>query len=176
MKKEIRFSGFGGQGIILMGHILGKAAVLDDKDVTLTKSYGPEARGGACSTDIIVADSRINYPQVRRPDVLVSMSQSALDTYLPKLDDKGVLIIDTGLVDEPERGAIGLPATKIAVEELGLKMVANIVMLGYFAAKTGYVSREAMKEAIADLVPKGTEEKNIEAFAIGYSEGTSNSE
>ncbi len=170
MKKEIRFSGFGGQGIILMGHILGKAAVLDDKDVTLTKSYGPEARGGACSTDIILGDSRINYPQVRKPDVLVSMSQSALDTYLPSLEDEGSLIIDTGLV-ETARDSVGLPATKIAEEELGLRMVANIVMLGYFAAKTGYVGKDALKESIESLVPKGTEEKNIKAFEMGYQRG-----
>ncbi len=167
MKQEIRFSGFGGQGIILMGHILGKAGVLDGKDVTLTKSYGPEARGGACSTDIIISNSRINYPQVRNPDVLISMSQSALDTYLPTLDDDGILIIDTGLV-ETERESIGLPATKIAEEEIGLRMVANIVMLGYFAAKTGYVGKDAMKDAIESLVPSGTEEKNINAFEIGY--------
>ncbi|MFO7793014.1 MAG: 2-oxoacid:acceptor oxidoreductase family protein [Candidatus Saliniplasma sp.] len=169
MKREIRFSGFGGQGIILMGHILGKAAVLDGKDVTLTKSYGPEARGGACSTDIIVGDSRIHYPQVRKPDVLISMSQSALDTYLPQLGEDGTLIIDTGLV-ETEREHVGLPATKIAEEELGLRMVANIVMLGYFTAKTGFVGKEAVEEAIADLVPKGTEEKNLKAFNMGYEE------
>lgn len=170
MKREIRFSGFGGQGIILMGHILGKAAVLDGKDVTLTKSYGPEARGGACSTDIIVGDSRIHYPQVRKPDVLVSMSQSALDTYLPKLEEDGMLIIDTGLV-ESDREHVGLPATKIAEEDLGLKMVANIVMLGYFTGKTGFVGKEAMEEAVAELVPEGTEEKNLKAFNIGYEEG-----
>ncbi|MFP3872085.1 MAG: 2-oxoacid:acceptor oxidoreductase family protein [Candidatus Natronoplasma sp.] len=169
MKKEIRFSGFGGQGVILMGHIFGEAAVLDGKDVTLTKSYGPEARGGACSTDLIISDDRVRYPQVREPDILVSMSQSALDTYKSSLKDDGILMIDTGLVEAPD--SIGLPATNIAEEELGLKMVANIVMLGYFTAKTELVSEASMKEAVAELVPEGTEEKNIEAFERGFEEG-----
>ncbi len=170
MKKEIRFSGFGGQGVILMGHIFGEAAVIDGKDVTLTKSYGPEARGGACSTDIIISDDRVHYPQVREPDILISMSQSALDTYVSELKEDGLLLIDTGLV-ESSREAEGLHATEIAGEELGLKMVANIVMLGYFTAKTKLVSKDSMEEAVAKLVPEGTEEKNIEAFNRGYEEG-----
>ncbi len=164
MRKEIRFSGFGGQGVILMGHIFGEAAVLDDKDVTLTKSYGPEARGGACSTDVIISDERVHYPQVRDPDYLISMSQTALDTYLPGLGENGELIVDTGLVESPREDTLGLPATRIAEEELGLKMVANIVMLGYFTSESGLVTEESMKEAIKKQVPEGTEEKNIEAF------------
>ncbi len=173
MRKEIRFSGFGGQGVILMGHILGKAAVLDGKDVTLTKSYGPEARGGACSTDIIISDERVHYPQVKVPDVLVSMSQSALDTYGPGIEDKSTLMIDTGLVETERPNTLGLPATKIAQEELGIKKVANIVMMGYFTAKTGLVSKESVEESVSEQVPEGTEEKNIEAFRRGYEEGQS---
>ncbi|MEF8873580.1 MAG: 2-oxoacid:acceptor oxidoreductase family protein [Candidatus Thermoplasmatota archaeon] len=169
MKKEIRFSGFGGQGVILMGHIFGEGAVLDGKDVTLTKSYGPEARGGACSTDIIISDDRVRYPQVRDPDILISMSQSALETYVSELKDDGMLLIDTGLV-ESSRDAEGLSATNIAEEELGLKMVANIVMLGYFTARTELVSKDSMEEAVAELVPEGTEKKNLEAFNRGYEE------
>lgn len=171
MRKEIRFSGFGGQGVILMGHIFGKAAVLDGKDVTLTKSYGPEARGGACSTDIIISDDRVYYPQVRKPDVLVSMSQTALDTYLSELKEEGTLMLDKGLVNSDREYTLGLPATKIAENEIGIKKVANIVMLGYFTAKTEMVTKGSMKEAINELVPKGTEEKNIEAFKRGYEEG-----
>ncbi len=171
MRRELRFSGFGGQGVILMGHIFGKAAVLDGKDVTLTKSYGPEARGGACSTDIIISDQRVYYPQVRNPDVLVSMSQSALDTYENSLDEDSVLMIDTGLVESDRKGTVGLPATEIAEEELGVKMVANIVMLGYFTTETEMVSPESIKESIREQVPEGTEDKNIEAFCRGYEEG-----
>ncbi len=171
MRKEIRFSGFGGQGVILMGHILGEAAVLDDLDATLTKSYGPEARGGACSTDIIISDSRVHYPQVRDPDVLISMSQEALETYIPQLGEEGQLIIDTGLVETSRSETKGLPATEIAKEKIGIKQVANIVMLGYFTALTEFVTKDSMKEAVEDLVPKGTEEKNLEAFELGYEKG-----
>ena len=171
MRKEIRFSGFGGQGVILMGHILGEAAVLDGKDATLTKSYGPEARGGACSTDIIISDDRVNYPQVRDPDVLISMSQESLETYIPALSEEGILMIDTSLVESSREGNVGLPATEIAEEKIGIKQVANIVMLGYFTAMTEFVTKDSMKEAIEDLVPEGTEEKNLEAFESGYERG-----
>ncbi|MFW6375733.1 MAG: 2-oxoacid:acceptor oxidoreductase family protein [Thermoplasmatota archaeon] len=171
MRREVRFSGFGGQGVILMGHILGKAAVLDGKDVTLTKSYGPEARGGACSTDIIISDDRVNYPQVRNPDVLVSMSQSALNTYQGSLKEDSTLMIDTGLVESDREGTIGMKATKVAEEEIGIKMTANMVMLGYFTAKTGMVTKESVEESINEQVPEGTEEKNIKAFNRGYEEG-----
>ncbi|MFW5945905.1 MAG: 2-oxoacid:acceptor oxidoreductase family protein [Candidatus Natronoplasma sp.] len=171
MKKEIRFSGFGGQGVILIGHIFGEAAVLDGKDATLTKSYGPEARGGACSTDIIISDTRVHYPQVRDPDVLVSMSQEALETYISALGEEGTLIIDTGLVETSREGTFGLPAAEIAKEDLGIKQVANIVMLGYFTAMTEFVTKDSMKEAVEELVPEGTEEKNLEAFDLGYEKG-----
>ncbi len=171
MRKEIRFSGFGGQGVILMGHIFGEAAVLDGKDATLTKSYGPEARGGACSTDIIISDDRVHYPQVRDPDVLISMSQESLETYIPALEEEGTLMIDTGLVETSRDKTVGLPATDIAEEKVGIKQVANIVMLGYFTAMTEYVTEESTKEAVEDLVPEGTEEKNLEAFDLGYEKG-----
>lgn len=169
MKKEIRFSGFGGQGVILMGHIIGKACVIDGKNVTLTQSYGPEARGGACSTDVIISEENIYYPHVRKPEILVCMSQSALHTYSPNLKDDGLLVIDTSLVDHPDTK--GIPATEIAEKEFGTRLVSNIVMLGYFTAITDLVSKEAMKKAVASLVPKGTEEKNIEAFCYGYNLG-----
>ncbi len=171
MRKEIRFSGFGGLGVILMGHIFGKAAVLDGKDVTLTKSYGPEARGGACSTDIIISEDRVNYPQVRNPDVLISMSQSALNTYKGSLKEDSTLMIDTGLVEADREGTIGLKATEIAEEEIGIKMTANMVMLGYFSAKTDFATKESMEESIKEQVPEGTDEKNVEAFNRGYEEG-----
>lgn len=168
MRKEIRFSGFGGQGVILMGHVMGKAAVLDDNEVSLTQSYGPEARGGACSTDIIVSDEEIYYPQVRNMDILISMSQEALNNYLPELEEDGSLILDTGLVDSPNRDFIGIAATDIAKEKLGTRMVSNILMLGYITGVKDIVSKGSMEEAIKDLVPEGTEDKNIQAFEEGY--------
>ncbi|MFP4185849.1 MAG: 2-oxoacid:acceptor oxidoreductase family protein [Thermoplasmata archaeon] len=171
MRQEIRFSGFGGQGVILMGHIFGEAAMRDGKDVTLTKSYGPEARGGACSTDIIISGDRVHYPQVRDPDVLVSMSQESLETYLPALGEKGTLMIDTGLVETSREDTMGLPATDIAENDIGIRQVANIVMLGYFTSMTGFVTKDSMKEAVEKLVPEGTEEKNLKAFELGYERG-----
>ncbi len=168
MRKGLRFSGFGGQGVILMGHIVGKACVLDDKNVTLTQSYGPEARGGACSTDLIISDESIYYPHVRKPDILIAMSQSALTTYLPSLAEGGILLVDTGLVKSAE--GKGIPATELAESKIGTRLVSNIIMLGYFTAVTGLVSKESIKKAISTLVPKGTEEKNIKAFDIGYGE------
>ncbi len=168
MRKEIRFSGFGGQGVILMGHIFGEAGVLDEKDATLTKSYGPEARGGACSSDVIISDDRVHYPQVRDPDVLISMSQEAFETYVSGLGEDGLLIIDTGLVEAPDHEAFGLPATKIAKEEIGIRQTANIVMLGYLTGKCEFISEGSMKKAVEKLVPEGTETKNLEAFDKGY--------
>ena len=166
MRKEIRLSGFGGQGVVLMGHVLGKAAVIDGKNVTLTQSYGPEARGGACSADVIISDKAINYPSVRRPDVLVSMSPSALETYIGSLKEDGKLIIDSGLVEHED--SFGIPATDLAEKEMGTRLVANMVMIGYITKVTELLSAESVKKAIVQMVPKGTEEKNIKAFDMGY--------
>ncbi len=171
MRKELRFSGFGGQGVILMGHIMGKACIMDGKNVTLTQSYGPEARGGACSTDIIVSDENIYYPHVRRPDILIAMSRSALNTYGASLAEGGLLLVDTGLVESSS--GKGIPATELAEDKIGTRLVSNIVMLGYFTAVTGVVSIESVKKSILELVPESTEEKNMEAFDLGYDEDTS---
>ena len=169
MRREIRFSGFGGQGVILMGHIMGKACVLDGMQVTLTQSYGPEARGGACSTDVIVSDGDINYPQVRKPDILVCMSQSALEIYSPSLERDGLLLVDTGLVELPDTR--GIPATDLADKEFGTRVVSNMIMLGYFTAITGVATPASVEEAIGALVPVGTEDLNIRAFRLGLEKG-----
>ncbi|MEF8832791.1 MAG: 2-oxoacid:acceptor oxidoreductase family protein, partial [Candidatus Thermoplasmatota archaeon] len=102
---------------------------------------------------------------------LISMSQEALETYIPALGEEGTLMIDTGLVETSREGTVGLPATEIAEENVGIKQVANIVMLGYFTAMTEYVTKNSMKEAVEKLVPEGTEEKNLEAFDLGYEQG-----
>jgi 2-oxoglutarate ferredoxin oxidoreductase subunit gamma len=170
-KTEIRFSGFGGQGIILAGFISGKAATLFDKrNATLTQSYGPESRGGACSAELIVSDEPILYPHLILPDILVSMSQPAYERYKSELAENGLLIVDSGLVDPGEVPAgvrcCSVPATRFA-EEMGRGMVANIVMLGYFTAQSGAISEEAMRQAILSSVPAGTEELNKKAFERG---------
>ncbi len=174
MRTELRFAGFGGQGVILMGHIFGKAAVIQGKNVTLTQSYGPEARGGSCSVDLILSEEDIFYPHVRNPDILVIMSQSALDTYISGLKGNGKLLTDLGLVDteEIDISSEGIPATEMAEKELGTRIVANMVMLGFITGKTGLVSAEMVKESIKTLVPTGTEDKNIKAFELGYKDGT----
>ncbi len=172
---EIRISGFGGQGIVLAGHILGKAAAIyDKKEATFTQSYGPEARGGACSSQVVISDEPIHYPRPISPSILVVMSQEAYEKYHEELSEGGVMIFEEDLV-RPEGLREGIrtfsiPATRIA-EEIGRKIVANIVMLGFFTAVTRVVSFEAMRESIRTSVPKGTEDLNIEAFERGYEYG-----
>lgn len=173
-RKEIVFTGFGGQGVVLLGKIVGEAASLGDrKRSTLTQSYGPEARGGACSAQVIIADDTIHYPYVRRPDILVCMSQGGFDKYCGELKDESTLLIDEALVKVPRdlmRSSFAIPATRIA-EELGRKMMANIVMLGFFTAVTGAVSERAARRTVQHSVPKGTEQMNVNAFTKGYNHG-----
>ena len=172
---EIRFSGFGGQGIIRCGLIAGKAlALYDNKHATMTQSFGPEARGSACSSQLVVSDDRVLYPYISIPEILVSMSQEAYEKYEPELKDDGILIIDKDLVKmKPVRGKIktyAIPSTRFA-EELGNRIIANLVMLGFFSAITGIVSAEAMKKALPGLVPGRFLDLNIKAFDKGYDYG-----
>jgi 2-oxoglutarate ferredoxin oxidoreductase subunit gamma len=172
---EVRLCGFGGQGIILSGKIAGAGAALyDEREVTLTQSYGPESRGGACSTALIISDDAILYPHVTHPCVMVAMSQESYTTYHGQLAEGGVLLIDADLVEpDPAAGQapVPIPATRIAEHELGRRIVANIVMLGALTAVTEVVSEESMRRAILDRVPKGTEELNMKAFQMGYDYG-----
>ena len=177
-RKEIRIAGFGGQGIILAGYIMGKAAsIFDNKHAVLTQAYGPEARGGACSADVIVADTEVDYPKVNIPEILVIMSQEAYTTFGKKISPNGVMLIDEDLVilqrnAKKEYKIYSIPATRFA-EELGRKIIANIVMLGFFTAVTSTVTYEAMKKAILSSVPQGTEDLNTNAFQKGYDYGVS---
>jgi 2-oxoglutarate ferredoxin oxidoreductase subunit gamma len=177
-RSEIKLAGFGGQGIILAGYILGKAAsIFDNKHAVLTQAYGPEARGGACSADVIVAENEVDYPKVNVPEVLVIMSQEAYTTFGKKISPTGVMLIDEDLVilhrnAKKEHKIYSIPATRFA-EELGRKIIANIVMLGFFTAITATVTYDAMKNAILSSVPQGTEELNTNAFQKGYDYGVS---
>ena len=178
MRTEIRIGGFGGQGVILAGIILGKAAsIFDENEAVQTQSYGPEARGGASKCEVDINDVKIYYPKVKSPDILVAMSNEALIKYIVDLKDEGTLIVDPGTTDiEDVRDFIDqhnikvyeAPATKTANDEIGLKIVANIVMVGAITKITGVISENAAIEAIKDSVPAGTEEKNINAFEAGY--------
>ena len=172
---EIRFSGFGGQGIVRCGLISGKALSLyDNKHATMTQSFGPEARGSACSSQLVVSEERVLYPYIDVPEILVSMSQEAYEKYEPELQEDGTLIIDKDLVKvKPPRGKIkvyAVPSTRFA-ESLGNRIIANLVMLGFFTAVTGIVSPDAMKKALPGLVPDRFLDLNIRAFDKGYDYG-----
>ncbi len=174
---EIIISGFGGQGVILSGNIFGKAATLfDKKNVTLIQSYGPEARGGACAAQIVVSEESIEYPYVENPHILVCMSQEGLDKNIRNLIKGGTLFMDSSLVKMTSKRipkgieVYSIPSTTFAVE-MGVKMMANIIMLGFMTAVTQIVSYKALKKAIATSVPKGTEEKNLLGFERGFRYG-----
>jgi 2-oxoglutarate ferredoxin oxidoreductase subunit gamma len=168
---EIRIAGFGGQGVILAGMVMGKAAAIHDgKFATLTQSFGPEARGSACSAQLIVSDEPILYPYLTQPDVLVLMSQEAQARFEFDLKVGGMLLYERDLIklDNTTLGMrhFGIPATRLA-EELGRKLVLNMVMVGFVTALTGLATPPAVRKAIADSVPKGTEKLNLAAFEKG---------
>lgn len=177
MRKDIRIAGFGGQGIILAGIVIGKAAsVHDNLFAVQTQSYGPEARGGASRTEVVISDSEIDYPKVQHPDIFIAMSHEALIAYLNDLKDGGTLIVDPDMIKEEEIlpfienhniNYFKAPVTRTAEEKIKLKIVANIVMIGAIVKSTQVVSEEAARKAIAESVPPGTEAKNIAAFEAG---------
>lgn len=172
---EVKIGGLGGQGVILAGMIVARGASLyDGKHATLTQSFGPEARGSACSAQIIVSDEPVEYPYVTRLDILVTMSQEACNRFMGELAPSGTLIYEADLV-EPKNIDPGItrhciPTTRIA-EELKRRMVANIVMIGFFGAVTDLVTVDALREAVRASVPAGTESLNLAAFERGYAFG-----
>jgi len=172
---EIRIAGFGGQGVILSAIVLGKAASIHQGEyATMTQNFGPEARGGACSAQLMLSDQPVLYPYVTQPDVLVVMSQEAYTKFAPELKDGGTLLIERDLVRVTETSAqtriYSIPATRIA-EELGKRMVLNIVMVGFFAAVTQLLKPDAVRNAIADSVPSSFRDLNLKAFDKGYEYG-----
>jgi 2-oxoglutarate ferredoxin oxidoreductase subunit gamma len=175
MRVEIRFAGFGGQGIIKSGIMVAAAAcIYGGKNAVQTQSYGPESRGGACKSEVVIADDEIDFPKVTEPDILVVMSQHAYNEYAENVKKGGIIILDPDMIPS-ERKLKGItvfrvPATRMA-EELGRKIVANVVMLGAFTAITKMIDKEAIKESIRANVPKGTEELNLKAFEVGYEYG-----
>ena len=173
---EIRIAGFGGQGVILAGMVIGRAAAIyDNKFVTLTQSFGPEARGSACSVQLIVSPAPVLYPYITEPDVLVVMSQEACTRFGAGLKAGGLLLYERDLIklDKnvlPDVKAHGIPATRLA-EELGRKLVLNMVMVGFVTAMTALATAEAVRKAVEESVPKGTEKLNLAAFEKGYEYG-----
>jgi 2-oxoglutarate ferredoxin oxidoreductase subunit gamma len=174
-RTEIKIGGFGGQGVILSGYIVGRAATIyDNRHATMIQAFGPEARGSACSVQLIVSDEPIAYPYITRPDILVVMSQEAFSKFSPELAPGGLLITEKELVSlhglRKDIRHMEIPATRIA-EELGRRMVLNIVMMGFLSAVTDIAGVGAMREAVRASVPKGTEELNLLAFERGYEHG-----
>ena len=168
---DIRISGFGGQGIVLSGYILGKAAaIFDGKESAFTQSYGPEARGGACGATIVLSDQKIAYPLVGNADYLVAMSEEAYSKYIVQTTPDSIVMIDSNLVksaDMSNEKILSIPATEFAME-MGNKIIANILMLGFFTGISKIVSVEAMKESIRTTVKKAFVDLNLEAFDRGY--------
>ncbi|HUI84452.1 MAG TPA: 2-oxoacid:acceptor oxidoreductase family protein [Candidatus Binatia bacterium] len=172
---EIRIAGFGGQGVILSAVVIGKAGCIYQNGYsTMTQSFGPEARGGACSSQVILSDTPVLYPYVTHPDILVVMSQEAYTLFSPQINPNGILIIEEDLVRIGELPAgvrvYSIPATRIA-EELGKKMVLNIVMVGFFGSVSQALDADALRKAVAASVPEAYRELNLKAFDKGFEYG-----
>jgi 2-oxoglutarate ferredoxin oxidoreductase subunit gamma len=170
--KEIRVAGFGGQGVILSAMVVGKAySVFEGGFATLTQSFGPEARGGACSAQVITSDQPILYPYITQADILAVMSQEAFARFIPSLRPGGILLAERDLVQvttlPPGARLFRCPATRIA-EGLGKRMVLNIVIVGFFAAVTRLVKKESLRRAVAESVPEQFKDINLKAFDAGY--------
>lgn len=175
MRVEVRFAGFGGQGIIKSGIIVAAAASIHaGKNSVQTQSYGPESRGGACKSEVVISEEEIDFPKVVQPDVVILMSQHAYNEYAADVKPNGTVIIDPDMIPTEKNlenaRVFRVPATKIA-EELGRRIVANIVMLGALVAITRLLDENAVKESIKENIPKGTEELNLTAFEKGYEYG-----
>ncbi|HSW56767.1 MAG TPA: 2-oxoacid:acceptor oxidoreductase family protein [Dehalococcoidales bacterium] len=173
-RRELRISGFGGQGVVLAGQILGQAvAVYDKQYATFSQSYGPEARGGACSAIVVADEQPIGYPYLTNPDVVVALSQDAYNRYGRTMNPGVKLIVDADLVKidaNHKHTYLAVPANRLA-RELGRVVVSNIVLLGFFAAVTDFVSTDALRQSVLASVPKGTGELNLKAFETGYQYG-----
>ncbi|WP_297548023.1 2-oxoacid:ferredoxin oxidoreductase subunit gamma [Thermococcus sp.] len=175
MRKEVLFSGFGGQGVILASVILGRAAaVYENLYAVQTQSYGPESRGGASRAEVVISDEPIDYPKTLHPDYAVFFSQEAYTKYLHTVKEGATVIVEKDLVPhrdfefEKKLNVIALPLTEIAEETTGLSLTMNILTLGILVGVTGIVSREAIEKAVRDAVPHGTEEINVRALEKGF--------
>lgn len=168
---QVRIGGVGGQGIVLAGRLLGQAAALyDGKEAVCTQSYGPEARGGASRSDVVISNKPVDYPYVMKADILAVLFQEAYIRFRDRIAPGGLLLVDTGLVKpaKDEKNVSGLPATQMA-KDLGSRVVANIVMLGFLIEKTGVVSRESLEQAIRTSVKKQHVELDLKALDAGIS-------
>ena len=170
MRKQLRLSGSGGQGVITAAIIFAEAAVSEGFDAVQSQSYGPEARGGASKSEVIIDDGKIFHPHVHCPDVVLAMTQKAADKYFSDLSSDGILLLDSDLVPNvPDvANVVRIPITKLAVEKLGKSLFANIVALGALARLTHLVDFDAVKRAVANRVPEHTIDQNMQALQIGW--------
>lgn len=169
--QELRLTGSGGQGLILAGIILAEAALLDGKNVVQSQSYGPEARGGASKSEVIISEKDINYPKVEKCDIMLALTQDSYDKYIDSLKPGGVLVIDSSIEVESSCDDVKIvmvPILDTAKEKIGKSMVANIVALGSLYELTKVVSKESLIEAVTGRVPRGTEELNKKALSEGF--------
>ena len=170
---QIRLSGFGGQGIVLAGVLLGHAGVGEGRRVAGSNSYGAQARGSACKAEVILAESPVDFPHVLEADVLVAMSQGAYDRFVEETKPSGLVIYDSQLTTPKAVNILHqpVPATEVAVREIGNKQVANIVMLGAMVTLTRVVSEKSMETAVCDHVPPRFKDVNIKALRRGFELG-----
>lgn len=169
-KIEIRVSGLGGQGVVLAGQILGKAAVYDGKNVVQKGDYGAEARGSAAKSEVIISDDKVGFPAVRKCDILVAMSPEAVDKHLKDLKEDGILLVDSSTVESiPKIKAkvFKIPATNAAKETFGANIYANMIMLGALTKLTSIVNEESIVRAIRESLPEKTTEANVNAYKKG---------
>ena len=174
MKHEIRLSGLGGQGLVLAGRILGEAATIHENLYAIQKqSYGPEARGGASRSDVIIAEQEVDFPYINEADILLSMSQEAYDKYAGQLRPEGILIVDDLFVRAEPKAHPGrfysLDFTRLARNRLKNGIVANIIALGAVAVLLGAVSRDSLLKVVEKRVPSRFIDVNTEALDLGFS-------
>ena len=168
MRHEIRLSGSGGQGIILAGIVLAEAALHEDKNAVQSQSYGPEARGGASKSEVIISSESIDYPKVTAPDIVLALTTEAYKKYARNSPANTVVIVDSSVNVDGDTGVLSLPIIQAARDELKRPIVSNIVALGALNAIAKLVSPESLEFAVLRRVPKGTEELNRKALALGY--------
>ncbi len=171
LQTEIRLTGSGGQGLILAGIILAEAAILQEKNAIQSQSYGPEARGGASKAEVIISNEEIDYPKVDKADILLALTQVALDKYVDTMKEDGILVVDSSVSlpkDLNVKKIVSAPILKTASEKIGKSMVANIVALGVIQGLSDVVNRESLENAVLNRVPRGTEEINRKALEEGY--------
>jgi 2-oxoglutarate ferredoxin oxidoreductase subunit beta len=170
-KLEFRLTGSGGQGLILAGIMLAEATIMNGKNAVHAQSYGPEARGGASRSEVIVSDYEIDFPEVHTPDVLLAMTQQSCDKFVSTVKENGVILVDSTLVDtvpQVKAKVVKLPITQIAIEEFKTELVANVIAVGALAKLTGIIPIELLEKAVAARVPSKSKDKNIQALHRGY--------